>query len=106
LLRNSINVSIAASRIHALDSNMNPATPPTTEIFTRRELVERHPHILKNESVLWGLRNRDTNGLKASVFETRSGQLLIHEPGFLAWYLGLTGRAKPRAARRKRRAFA
>jgi hypothetical protein len=82
---------------------MNPTiTPPTTELFRKRALVERHPTILKNESVLWALRNRETNGLKSAVFETMSGQLLIHEPAFLSWYLGLSGRSKPRAARRKR----
>jgi hypothetical protein len=37
------------------------------------------------------------------VYESKSGQLLIHEPEFLRWYLGLTGRSKPRASRVRRR---
>jgi hypothetical protein len=78
--------------------------PPTSELFNRPQLVERHPNLFTPARVEWALRRRETNGLKGIVFESRSGELVIHEPGFLAWYLGLTGRAKPRAARRKRRA--
>ena len=37
------------------------------------------------------------------VFDSPCGELLIHEPSFLAWFLGLSGRAKPRAARRAAR---
>lgn len=37
------------------------------------------------------------------VYESKSGQLLVHEPEFLRWYLGLTGRSKPRAFRVLRR---
>jgi hypothetical protein len=44
--------------------------------------------------------------LKGVVFESCSGELVVHEPGFLAWYLGLEGRAKPRSTRRKRVAAA
>ena len=77
-------------------------TPPTGELFLRHDLAARHPTFLNDNRVLWALRNRRTNGLTDAVFETRSGELLIHEPAFLAWYLGLTGRGKPRAQRRKR----
>jgi hypothetical protein len=79
------------------------AAPPTTELFNKRQLVERHPHMLTPERVQWAVRNREANGLAPSVFESRSGEILVHEPGFIAWYLGLDGRAKPRAARPKRR---
>lgn len=82
---------------------MTPVAPPTTELFPRHQIVARHPHLLTDARVEWALRKRNTNGLKPCVFETRSGELLIHEPGFITWYLGLNGRAKPRAARRKKR---
>lgn len=42
------------------------------------------------------------NGLSAAVFDSPCGELLIHEPSFLAWLLGLSGRATPRATRRER----
>jgi hypothetical protein len=80
------------------------AVPPTSEIFSRHALVERHPTLLTEPRVQWALRHRAKNGLADSVFESRAGELVIHEPGFLRWYLGLEGRAKPRASRRKRRA--
>jgi hypothetical protein len=77
--------------------------PPTTELFSKAQIVERHPNLFTPSRVEWALRRRESNGLKGIVFESRSGELVVHEPGFLAWYLGLAGRAKPRA-RRKRRA--
>jgi hypothetical protein len=77
--------------------------PPTTELFTRQQLVARHPHLFSDARVTWALRHRARNGLGDAVFASRSGELLVHEPGFLRWYLGLSGRAKPRAARRGRR---
>jgi hypothetical protein len=80
------------------------AIPPTTELFSLRQIVERHPHLFTHWRVEHALRKRNSNGLKPSVFETRSGELLLHEPGFLSWYLGLSGHAKPHAARRKKRA--
>jgi hypothetical protein len=40
------------------------------------------------------------NGLSGAVFDSPCGELLIHEPSFLAWFLGLGGRAKPRAGRK------
>jgi hypothetical protein len=76
--------------------------PPTSELFPRHALVERHPNLLTEPRVQWALRNRDRNGLSEAVYESRSGELLVHEPGFLRWYLGLSGRGKPRASRRKR----
>jgi hypothetical protein len=82
------------------------AVPPSNEIFPKAPLVQRHPTILNGSRVDWALRNRDKNGLKeaGAVYESKSGELLIHEPTFLLWFLGLNGRAKPRALRRKRRA--
>jgi hypothetical protein len=75
--------------------------PPTTELFNRHQLVERHPHLFTEARIQWAFRHRGNNGLNDAVFESRSGELLAHEPVFLAWYLGLRGRAKPRAARRR-----
>ena len=37
------------------------------------------------------------------VYNSPGGELLIHEPSFLAWFLGLGGRARPRAGRRRGR---
>jgi hypothetical protein len=72
--------------------------PPTSELFSKEALVERHPNLLTYARVQWALRNRAINGLSSVVYESRSGQLLIHEPEFLRWYLGLTGRSKPHAS--------
>jgi len=77
--------------------------PPTSELFSKEGLVERHPNLLTYPRVQWALRNRASNGLSSVVYESKSGQLLIHEPEFLRWYLGLTGRSKPRASRVPRR---
>jgi hypothetical protein len=82
---------------------MTRAIPPTSELFLPKQLVDRHPHLLNEHRVAWALRNRASNGLEDSVYEARSGELVIHEPGFLAWFLGLTGRQKPRAIRRRAR---
>ena len=71
--------------------------PPTSELFSKVALVERHPNLLTPPRIQWAVRNRATNGLASVVYESKSGQLLIHEPEFLRWYLGLTGRSKPRA---------
>ena len=78
--------------------------PPTTEICTRHELAKRHPHLLSEHRVAWALRNRSKNGLSAcrAVFESPCGELLVREPAFLAWFLGLDGRGKPRTLRKKR----
>ena len=77
-----------------------PSLPPTTELVTKAQLVARHPHLLSVNRVTWALRCRAVNGLTAAVFDSPCGELLIHEPSFLAWFLGLSGRAKPRASRR------
>jgi hypothetical protein len=77
--------------------------PPTSELCTRHELTKRHPHLLSDHRVTWALRNRNKNGLSAcgAVFESRCGKLLVREPAFLAWFLGLAGRTKPRALRKR-----
>jgi hypothetical protein len=77
--------------------------PPTAELFSKEALVERHPNLLTYPRMQWALRNRATNGLSSVVYESKSGQLLVHEPAFLRWYLGLTGRSKPRASRTRGR---
>ncbi len=77
-----------------------PSLPPTVELVTKAQLVARHPHLLNINRVTWALRCRATNGLSAAVFDSPCGELLIHEPSFLVWFLGLSGRAKPRAGRR------
>jgi hypothetical protein len=75
--------------------------PPTTELFPVVDLVARHPNMLNDSKVRWALRNRTRNGLAATgaVFEAKNGELLVREPVFLAWFLGLSGRNRPRAAR-------
>ena len=77
-----------------------PSLPPMTELVTKTQLVARHPHLLSLNRVTWALRCRTVNGLSGAVFDSPCGELLIHEPSFIAWFLGLTGRAKPRARRR------
>jgi len=81
-----------------------PAMPPTTELFTKAQLAARHSHLLSANRLVWALRRRTVNGLSGAVFDSPCGELLIHEPAFLAWFLGLKGRAKPRVARRGRHA--
>jgi uncharacterized membrane protein len=76
------------------------ALPSMTELVTKAQLVARHPHLLSVNRVTWALRYRAANGLAAAVFDSPCGELLIHEPSFLAWFLGLSGRAKPRVGRR------
>ncbi|MEO8019729.1 MAG: hypothetical protein ABI769_18110 [Pseudomonadota bacterium] len=80
----------------------SPSLPPTAELFNKRQLAERHPTFLSASRIEWSLRRRHKNGLAAcgAVFETASGELLTHEPAFLAWFLGLSGRKRPRANRR------
>lgn len=86
--------------------NRNPAPlaplPPPSELFDIRTFVERHPRLLTESRVRWALRNRAKNGLDAqrAVFLTASEFVLIHEPTFLRWWLGLAGRNKPRAPRK------
>lgn len=75
--------------------------PSTSELFTSRQLVQRHPHLLSGHRLAWATRHRTTNGLNAAaaIFESPCGELLIHEPKFLAWFLGLSSRSKPRRLR-------
>ena len=73
--------------------------PPTAEIFNIDQLVERHPKFFKKTRLQWAFRNRETNGLKDAIFKSRSGELYAHEPALLRWFLGLSGRSKPRASR-------
>jgi len=82
-----------------------PFVPPTTELVTKAQLVAKHPHLLSVNRVAWALRCRAVNGLSDAVFDSPCGELLIHEPSFLAWFLGLSGRAKLRAGRTRRRAL-
>jgi hypothetical protein len=76
--------------------------PPTSELFTSRQLAHRHPHLLSEHRLAWATRHRQKNGLTATgaVFESPCGELLLHEPKFLAWFLGLSSRAKPRRLRK------
>ena len=78
--------------------------PPAAELFPWRELPKRHPHLLNENRVAWALRNRRKNGLETAgaVFDSPCGELLVREPAFLAWFLGLAGRAKPRVSGRSR----
>lgn len=76
--------------------------PVSSELFTIREMVCRHPNLLTESRVKWALRNRFKNGLDNAVFETQGGELLIEEPSFLRWFLKLDGRNKPRASSRRR----
>lgn len=78
--------------------------PPTTELFNRHQLAERHAHLLTDHRIAWALRNRRNNGLDGTgaVYNSPCGELLIHEPAFLRWFLGLGGRSKPRRPRKSR----
>jgi hypothetical protein len=82
-------------------STQAPTLPPTSELYTGRQLAARHQNLLNKHRVAWALRHRRKNGLTNSnaVFESPCGELLIHEPAFLAWFLGLSNRAKPRRLR-------
>lgn len=81
------------------------SVPPTTELVTKAQLIARHSHLLSANRVAWALRRRAVNGLADAVFESPCAELLIHEPSFLAWFLGLSGRARPRGGRTGRRAL-
>jgi hypothetical protein len=80
-----------------------PSLPPMSELYTSRQMTARHQHLLSEHRVAWALRHRRINGLSTSgaVFDSPCGELLIHEPAFLAWFLGLSNRAKPRRLRVK-----
>lgn len=79
-----------------------PIVPPTCELFDIHQLAERHPNLLTESRLRWALRNRHSNGLKGAIYASRGGELLVHEPSFLQWWLGLAGRHTPRATNRKR----
>jgi hypothetical protein len=80
--------------------------PPPAELFTIHALAERHPKLLSENRLRWAIRNRATNGLAeaGAVFDSPVGEFILHEPAVISWVLGLSGRSKPRAARRKRQA--
>jgi hypothetical protein len=80
--------------------------PPAAELFTIDALAARHPQLLSKNRIMWAVRHRQTNGLSAAnaVYENPYGGFVLHEPATLSWWLGLSGRAKPRAARPKKRA--
>lgn len=75
--------------------------PATAELFTRQQLVARHPTLLTAPRVAWALRKRRENGLADAVYESKGGDLFVHEPAFLRWFLKLDGRKKPRAPRKR-----
>jgi hypothetical protein len=79
--------------------------PPTTELFSLRDLADRHPVLLSENRLRWAIRKRNSNGLAraGAVFESPVGEFILHEPATLTWLLGLSGRARPRASRRKKR---
>ena len=77
--------------------------PPTNELFSQEAFVKRHPTIMFPARVQWAVRQRKKNGLADAVYESKGGELLIHEPAFLRWFLGLQGRAKPRSTRKPAR---
>jgi hypothetical protein len=96
-------MSTPASTLNAGRTPPPRALPPSNQVFTAHQLVERHLHLLTPAKVSWALRHRHDNGLAPAIFESPGKQLLIDEPGFLAWFLGLSGRRKPRASRRRQR---
>jgi hypothetical protein len=55
-----------------------PDIPPTSELFSKEALVESHPNLLTCPRIQWALRNRASNGLSSVVYESKSGQLLVH----------------------------
>jgi hypothetical protein len=86
-------------------AEMSPVNlPPTAELFTRRQLAERHAHLLSDHRVAWAMRFRHENGLvdAGGVFDSPCGETLIHEPTFLRWFLGLQGLSKPRRLRKRK----
>jgi hypothetical protein len=77
--------------------------PPMAELFSLKELSDRHPNLLPLNRVRWAARNRHRNGLTytGALFESPCGEIIAHEPRFLRWLLGLSGRAKPRACKKQ-----
>jgi hypothetical protein len=87
------------------DVDRHPATAPYRGL-SEPPACHAAPNLLNLHRVAWALRNRHTNGLFAAgaVFDSPCGELLVHEPTFLAWFLGLAGRSKPRRTRSARSA--
>lgn len=87
---------------------MSPAQilPHANNLFPAAKFAERHPNLLNANRVAWAVRHRRVNGLAecGGTFESPLNQVLINEPAFLAWLVGLAGRKKPRSARRRARA--
>lgn len=81
--------------------------PPSSELFAWREMPRRHPTLFNEHRIKWAMRNRKANGLEDAgvIYETQAGEIFLHEPGFIGWFLGLQGKNKPRASasRRSRR---
>jgi hypothetical protein len=61
--------------------------PPTSELSLRKRWLGGFTILLTYPRVQWALRNRARNGLSSLVFESKLGQLLVHEPEFLRWYV-------------------
>ncbi len=82
---------------------MQRQIPQPSELFELLPLAERHPQLLTPNRLRWAARNRKHNGLEAAggVFESPAGVLLFSEPAVIQWVLGLSGRGKPRATRRR-----
>jgi hypothetical protein len=83
--------------------SLDQSVPPASELFSLKELAARHPTLLPENRLRWAARQRDRNGLgnAGAVFESPAGELIFHEPSTIAWLLGLAGRSKPRAPRRR-----
>jgi len=86
--------------------NSNISIPPTNQLFPIKEMASRHPNILNEARIRWAARNRFKNGAASTFFSCRGGELFVHEPKFLEWFLGLSGQAKPRKSRRRKQATA
>jgi hypothetical protein len=55
--------------------------PPTTELFNKCQLVERHPNLLTAARIEWAMRRRDVNGLKGRRLRIPLDQLAgEHDP--------------------------
>jgi hypothetical protein len=84
-------------------SHQQSELPPASELFALKPLSKRHPDLAPENRVRWAARNRHRNGLAScgAVFESPCGALIFHEPTFLRWLLGLSGKKKPRASRNR-----
>jgi hypothetical protein len=48
--------------------------PPTSGLYSKQQIVERHPHLFTPSRVEWAVRHRHNNGLENVVYESRSGE--------------------------------